>query len=191
VRERFGRLDLVVNAAGLARHVLFKDHDIADIELLVRTNLLGTIYVAKAAIPALRAAGGGAIINVSSFAGKIGQPDEAVYAATKFGVTGLSESLAYELTPLGIHVLTVFPVLVRTEMFTPEVMARIPESSKSMFVEAAEASATILRALERGDHEVTVPPRLRIAYLVRALFPSLNRRITGRMRLPLLPDLTR
>ena len=47
VQARFGRLDLVVNAAGVARHVLFKDHDVGDIEQLVRTNLMGTIYVTK------------------------------------------------------------------------------------------------------------------------------------------------
>jgi short-subunit dehydrogenase len=188
-RQRFGRLDLVVNAAGVARHVLFKDHDLADIEALVRTNLLGTIYVLKAALPALRATGGGAIVNVSSVAGKLGQPDESVYAATKFGVTGLSESIAYELAPLGIHVLTVYPALVRTEMFTPEILARMPERATRTFIGAPEFSAAVLRALERGALEVTVPSYVGIAYVLRTLLPALHRRILRNLRLPVLPDL--
>lgn len=189
--QRFGRLDLVVNAAGVARHVLFKDHDVADIERLVRTNLLGTIYVLKAAIPLLRATGGGAIVNVSSVAGKLGQPDEAVYAATKFGVTGLSESIAYELAPLGIHVLTVYPALVRTEMFTPEILARMPARATRTFIETPEFSAAVLRALERGGFELTVPWYVGIAYALRTLVPALHRRIMRKLRLPVLPDLTR
>jgi len=191
VRTRFGRLDLVVNAAGVARHMLFKDHDVADIEQLVRTNLMGTIYVTKAAIPALRAAGGGAIVNVSSVAGKLGQPDEAAYAATKFGVTGLSESIAYELAPLGIHVMTVYPALVRTEMFTPEIMARMPERATRTFIDTPEFSAAVLRGLERGAYEVTVPSYVGIAYVLRTLLPALHRRIMRNLRLPVLPDLTR
>jgi len=190
-RAHFARLDLVVNAAGVARHVLFKDHDVADVEQLVRTNLLGTIYVTKAAIPALRATGGGAIVNVSSVAGKLGQPDEAVYAATKFGVTGLSESIAYELAPLGIHVLTVYPALVRTEMFTPEILARMPERATRTFIDPPEFCAAVLRALERGAYEVTVPSYVGIAYLLRALLPALHRRIMRNIRLPVLPDLER
>jgi hypothetical protein len=191
VHARFGRLDLVVNAAGVARHVLFKDHDPADIEQLVRTNLLGTIYVCKAALPVLRATGGGAIVNVSSVAGKLGQPDEAVYAATKFGVTGLSESIAYELAPLGIHVLTVYPALVRTEMFTPEILARMPERATRTFIDPPEFCAAVLRALERGKYEVTVPSYVGIAYAIRTLLPALHRRIMRNLRLPVLPDLER
>jgi short-subunit dehydrogenase len=190
-RERFGRLDIVVNAAGVARHVLFKDHDLADIEHMVRTNLLGTIYVLKAAIPALRAGGGGWIVNVSSVAGKLGQPDEAVYSATKFGVSGLSEGIAYELAPLGIHVLTVYPALVRTEMFTPEILARMPERAKRTFMETPAFCAAVLRALERGAYEVTVPSYVGIAYLLRAVLPALHRRIMRNLRLPVLPDLER
>jgi NAD(P)-dependent dehydrogenase (short-subunit alcohol dehydrogenase family) len=189
--DAFGRLDVVVNAAGVARHVLFKDHDLADAEHLVRTNLLGTMYVLKAAIPLLRATGGGWIVNVSSVAGKLGQPDESVYSATKFGVTGLSEALGFELASLGIHVLTVYPALVRTEMFTPEILARMPERAKRTFIETPEFSAAVLRALERGAVELTVPSYVRLAYLLRALLPALHRRIIRNLRLPGLPDLER
>ena len=189
VLARHGRIDLLVNNAGYGRHVLFKDHDVADIERMIRTNLLGPVYTTKAVLPAMRARARGWIVNLSSVAGKLGQPDEAVYSATKFAVAGLSEGLAYELAPLGIHVMAVYPALVRTEMFTPAVLARMPARALRTFIETPEFSRQVLRALERGQHEVTVPRYVGIAYAIRALFPAFHRRMTARLRLPVLPDL--
>lgn len=191
VRAKLGHVDLLVNNAGYGAHVLFKDHDLADIERMVRTNVLGTIYTIKAVLPSMRARGAGWIVNLSSVAGKLGQPDEAVYSATKFAVAGLSESLAYELGPLGIHVMTVHPALVRTEMFTDAVLARMPATAKRTFMDAPDFTRAVLRALERGRHEVTVPRYVGVAYVIRALFPGVHRRMTARLRLPVLPDLTR
>jgi short-subunit dehydrogenase len=186
-----GRVDLLVNNAGYGRHVLFKDHDLADVERMMVTNYLGTVYATKAVLPAMRARGRGWIVNVSSVAGRLGQPDEVAYAASKFAVTGFSESLAYELTPLGIHVMVVYPALVRTEMFTPEVVARMPVGATRTFIEPPEFSRQVLRALARGRYEVTVPSYVRIAYAIRTLLPGLHRRIITRLRLPVLPDLLR
>jgi len=189
VLERERRVDLLVNNAGYGRHVLFKDHDVADIERMMRTNYFGTVYATKAVFPAMRAQRRGWIANIASVAGKLGQPDEAAYSATKFAVAGLSEALAYELAPLGIHVMTVYPALVRTEMFTPEVMARMPKQA-TRFLEPPVFSRRVLRALEQGRHEVTVPRYVGIAYAIRALLPGVHRRMTARIRLPVLPDLT-
>jgi short-subunit dehydrogenase len=187
---RHGHIDLLVNNAGYGRHVLFKDHAVEDVELMMRTNYLGAVYATKAALPAMRARGRGWIVNVSSVAGKLGQPDEAAYSASKFAVAGLSEALALELAPLGIHVMTVYPALVRTEMFTPEVIARMPKGAGVTFLEPAVFSRQVLRALARGRYEVTVPRYVGIAYLIRALLPALHRRMTARIRLPVLPDVT-
>lgn len=189
VRTRWGRLDLLVNSAGYVRHVLFKDHDVEDVERMMRTNYLGTVYAIKAALPAMRAQRRGWIVNVSSVAGKLGQPDEAAYSATKFAVAGLSEALAYEFAPLGIHVMSVYPTLVRTEMFTPEVLARMPVRVQRTFIEADVFARAVLRGLARGRHEVTVPRYVTLAYVIRALFPRFHRRATARLRLPVLPDL--
>ena len=185
-----GHVDLLVNNAGFVTHALFKDHDVADIERMVQTNLLGTIYTIKAVLPSMRSRKQGWIVNLSSVAGKLGQPDEAVYSATKFAVAGLSEGIGYELGPLGIHVMTVHPALVRTEMFTPEVLARMPERATRTFVEPPEFTREVLRALARGQYEVTVPRYVNLAYLIRAICPPLHRRITANLRLPVLPDLT-
>jgi short-subunit dehydrogenase len=190
VTDRYGAVDLLVNNAGYGRHVLFKDHDVADVERMMRTNYLGTVYTTKAVLPGMRARRRGWIVNISSVAGKLGQPDEVAYSASKFAVTGFSEGLGYELAPLGIHVMVVYPALVRTEMFTPEVLARMPPSSTRSFVEPPVFSQQVLRALERGRYEVTVPRYVGLGYVVRLLLPGLYRRITTRLRLPVLPDLT-
>ena len=190
VLRQLGHIDVPVNSAGYATHVLFKDQDVGDMERMVRTNVLGVVYTIKAVLPAMRARKQGWIVNLSSVAGKLGQPDEAVYSATKFAVAGLSEGLSYELTPLGIHVMTVYPALVRTEMFTDGVMDRMPTRAKQSFMEAPAFTREVLRALGQGAFEVTVPSYVKLGYLVRAIFPALHRRITARLRLPVLPDLT-
>jgi len=183
-------IDLLVNNAGYNTHGLFKDHPDDDIERMFRVNVLGQVWWIKAVLPAMRRRGEGWIVNLSSVAGKLGQPDEAVYASTKFAISGLSESLAYEFDPLGIHVLCVHPAVVRTEMFTPEVLARMPEVAKRAFIDPDVFCEAVLRALERGAYEVTVPRHVGFSYLFRLITPGLFRRATARMRLPVLPDLT-
>jgi short-subunit dehydrogenase len=191
VVERWGRVDLLVNNAGWNQHMLFKDQDVAEIERMTRTNYLGVVYAIKAVLPAMRARRRGWIVNMSSVAGKLGQPDEVAYSATKFAVAGLSEGLSYELAPLGIHVMVVYPALVRTEMFTPEVLARMPASAERTFIDAPAFSRAVLRALARGRWEVTVPRYVELGYVVRTLLPRLHRRMIARIRLPVLPDLLR
>jgi short-subunit dehydrogenase len=191
VIDQHGSVDVLVNAAGYGAHVLFKDHPIADIERMMRTNYFGTVYAVKAVLPSMRSQHHGWIVNIASVAGRLAQPDEAAYSATKFAVAGLSEALAYELEPLGIRVLAVYPGLVRTEMITPAVLARMPERVGATAIEPADVSRRVIHALERGRRELTVPGWMRIAYVVRTLFPGLHRRLTARVRLPTLGDLTR
>ncbi|HYC23764.1 MAG TPA: SDR family NAD(P)-dependent oxidoreductase [Candidatus Bathyarchaeia archaeon] len=190
VLERYGRIDLLINNAGYNNHTLFKDHDVADIEKMMRVNYLSVVYWTKAVLPAMRKQGAGWMVNLSSVAGKLGQPDEAAYAATKFAIAGLSESLAYEFDPLGIHVMCVHPAVVKTEMFTPEVMARMPAQAKRSFIDVETFCTAVLAALERGQYEVTVPRYVAIAYLIRLIAPGFFRKQTARMRLGVIPNLT-
>ena len=129
VRDAWGEIDLLINSAGYARHILFVDHDSTDIQEMMLTNYMGTVHWIKQVLPAMRERRQGWIINVSSLAGKMGQADEVAYSASKFAVTGLSAGLTQELSPMGIQVLCVHPTLVRTEMFTPAIMARMPSGS--------------------------------------------------------------
>lgn len=189
IMRLYDRLDLLVNCAGYARHVLFKDHDVDDIEQMVRTNYLGTVYWIKQALPAMREQGHGWIMNFSSFAGLVSQPDEAAYAATKFAVTGLSDAIACELEPLGIHVMCVYPVLVETEMFTPDVMVRMPKETANRFMPPSRFADGVLRALERGEHHVLLPRSYRGVVILKSLFPKMMTRKIGTVRLRGLKDI--
>ena len=189
IRDLYGRLDLLVNCAGYARHILFKDHSLDDIEQMMRTNYFGTVYWIKQALPLMRDRGQGWIVNFSSFAGLVSQPDEAAYTATKFAITGLSEALVCEFEPLGIHVMCVYPVLVETEMFTPEVMARMPLETHNRLMPAEKFVATILKALEKGEHHVILPRSYRGVVILKNLFPKMMTRKISAVRFKELDDL--
>jgi len=184
-----GRLDLVATCAGVGYHGLFPEHPPEAVEALLRVNVHGVVHVLQAALPHLEAAGGGFVVNVSSVAGRLAQPDEAIYSASKFAVTGLSEALAIELAPRGIHVLTVHPGLVRTGFVTKEELARVPESVRRRAIAPEAVARAVLAALDRGRHEVTVPGYAAGGYLLHALAPRLFRRILTRVRAGALPEL--
>ncbi len=187
--HRWGGVDLLINNAGYGRHMLWRDQDVDDIERMTQTNYLGPVYWMKSVLPGMRARGRGWIVNISSLAGVLPQPDEASYSATKFALTGLSEALAYELAPHGIHVMVVHPALVRTEMFTPEVMARLPRSAAGSFIDTDAFVAAALRALARGEISVILPRRFRLVALLRALSPRLIGAALARVKLRAIPDL--
>lgn len=188
VEAELGTVDLLVNNAGYGRHILFADHDVEDIRNMMLTNYMGTVYWTKRVLPAMRERGSGWILNVGSFAGKIGQADEAAYSASKFAIAGLSQGLAQELGPAGIHVMCVHPTLVRTEMFTPEVLARMPKASAGSFIEADEFARQTLDALAKGRTEAVIPGRMRGPILLHALFPEWMGRTIGRVKLAALKE---
>jgi len=190
IAAEWGGFDLLVNNAGYVKHVLFKDHPLADIEQMTRTNYLGTATWMKHAVPIMRSRKRGWIVNLSSFAGVAPQVDEAAYSATKAAVTALSEVTAHELAPLGIHVMAVHPVLVRSEMFTEEVMARMPRGTRNTFIEADEFCRLLLGALERGETSVVIPRRLGFVPRLKTLFPKTLGPLMARSRLSVLPDVT-
>ncbi len=107
--ERFGRLDVLVNAAGVYPRKPILDISIDDWQHVFTINVLGTYNMAVAAIAAMRRHGIGHIVNVSSIDGFTAHPENAHYAATKAAVVSLTRSLALEVAPLGIKVNSVAP----------------------------------------------------------------------------------
>jgi 3alpha(or 20beta)-hydroxysteroid dehydrogenase len=117
--DRFGKLDILVNNAGIVRAADIEHQPVEDFLAVLHTNLLGAWLGIRAAVPALRAAGGGAIVNTSSIAGMQGSPGMAAYSSSKFGLRGLTKVAALELAVDGIRVNSVHPGAVDTAMGPP------------------------------------------------------------------------
>lgn len=113
--DRFGRIDVLLNNAGYGLMGAVEEASAAEIEAVFRTNVFGLLTVTRAALPHMRAARSGRILNISSIGGYRGAAGFGVYSSTKFAVEGLSEALHAELAPLGIHVTVVEPGYFRTD----------------------------------------------------------------------------
>lgn len=113
--EAFGRIDVVVNNAGYANLAAVEDITLADFRAQVEANLFGVVNVTKAALPVLRAQGGGHIIQVSSIGGRLATAGLSAYQAAKWAVGGFSEVLAREVGPLGIKVTVLEPGGMQTD----------------------------------------------------------------------------
>jgi NAD(P)-dependent dehydrogenase (short-subunit alcohol dehydrogenase family) len=111
----FGRIDVVVNNAGYANLAAIEDITAEDFRQQLDANLLGVVNVTKAALPVLRAQGGGRIIQVSSIGGRLATPGLGAYQAAKWAVGGFSEVLARETAPLGIKVTVLEPGGMQTD----------------------------------------------------------------------------
>ena len=114
--EAFGRLDVLVNAAGYALLGAIEEAAPEEYRALFETNVFGVIETTRAALPALRRRRGSRIVNFSSVGGLVATAGFGIYNATKFAVDGLSEALALEVAPLGISVIIVQPGAFRTSV---------------------------------------------------------------------------
>jgi NAD(P)-dependent dehydrogenase (short-subunit alcohol dehydrogenase family) len=115
VRSRAGRLDVLVNNAAYRLLGAAEETSVEEARALFDTNFFGMHRVTRAALPALRAAGRGRIVNISSLAGLNSPPFAALYSASKSAVEAYTESLRHELRPLGIQVSLIEPGAVRSE----------------------------------------------------------------------------
>jgi NADP-dependent 3-hydroxy acid dehydrogenase YdfG len=112
---RFGRLDSIVVAAGIGAYGGILDYTDDELDEMMETNVAGTVWAVRAALPTMLNNGGGDIVLIASVAGFRGGATEAVYAATKFAQVGLAGSLDRELRPHGVRVTTICPAAVSTE----------------------------------------------------------------------------
>jgi NAD(P)-dependent dehydrogenase (short-subunit alcohol dehydrogenase family) len=112
--ESFGRVDVLVNAAGTDAPGPVVDLEVEGWDRTLEVNLRAPFLLSKAAFPHMREAGGGTIVNVSSVAGKKGWANASAYCASKFGLTGFTEALAEEGRPHGIRAIVIYPGAMAT-----------------------------------------------------------------------------
>jgi NADP-dependent 3-hydroxy acid dehydrogenase YdfG len=167
--DSFGRIDTLINSAGLSLNGEVDGYSLEDWRVVIDTNLTGTFLTCRAVLPAMKRQGGGQIINISSGAGRNGIKEMAAYCASKFGVIGFTESLALEARNQNIRVSVLLPGSVATDFSRVakraggergEGMEAAREIGYSMTAE--EVASVILAMLEQPAQawmsEVTLRP---------------------------------
>jgi NAD(P)-dependent dehydrogenase (short-subunit alcohol dehydrogenase family) len=195
--ERFGRLDVLINNAGVVQVGPFEHMTTADFEEALAVHFWGPLHLIEAALPHLRAQGGGRIVNIASIGGKVAVPHMLPYTASKFALVGLSNGLQAELARQGVYVTTVCPGLMRTgshvnaqfkgrraeEFAWFAVSDALPLAS----IDGRRAARRILEACRWGEPHLIVTPQARLAAAAATIFPGLTARALQLVN-RLLPD---
>lgn len=175
VVEHFGRVNLVVNNAGVALKAGVEEMSFTDLDWLMGINFWGVVHGTKAFLPHLIASGDGHLVNISSVFGLIGVPTQSAYNAAKFGVRGFTEALRQEMLidrrPVGVS--CVHPGGIQTNIArdaraadgsTPQ--TRADDFAKIAKTSPREAAKTIIRGVERNRGRILIGPD---AYVIDAL----------------------
>jgi short-subunit dehydrogenase len=174
VRQRAGRLDVLINCAGQLEVGPAAKLGVAVAERLIRVNYLGAVATIHGCLDLLRRGQAPVIVNVASMAGRIAPPYMAAYAASKFALAGYTHALRQELRPEGIHVGLVLPGPVDTPMVTGRLGGRYyPRLRFVPVLDADQVAQAIVRAAAQRLPEVVVPRRLAVAARLGSAFPKL------------------
>lgn len=174
----FGRLDVVVNNAGYGQFGAIEELSEKEARDQIETNLFGALWITQAAIPIMRAQHSGHILQVSSIGGVAAFPGIGMYHASKWGLEGLTESLAQEVAPFGIHVTLIEPAGYETDWAGSSAKRAQPNPAYDEMRKAPRPTAN------RGKPEATAEAILKI---VDAPEPPL-RLFLGTMPLPLIKE---
>ncbi len=183
-RDHYGRVDVLINNAGVIEVGPFAVQTVADFEEAMRTHFWGPLYAIMAVLPGMRAQRAGRIVNISSIGGKIGVPHLVPYSASKFALTGLSEGLRAELMKDDIVVTNICPGLMRTgsprnATFKGRHRAEyawfsISDALPGTSMKAERAARQIIAACKRGDAEAILSMPAVLAVKFHALWPELS-----------------
>jgi len=169
---RFGRLDVLVNNAGIPKHKHFYDVTADDVDYTMRVNFMAPAYLSIAAIPPMLRQEEGYIVNISSGAGKLPPPRETVYAASKYALTGFSEGLAVDLAGSNIHVGVIHVGPIATEIWDK---AESPVAYSGEKFPVSIVSDAVFRCIDKRRHDITVPRRLAPLIYLKTFLPGLFR----------------
>ncbi len=180
--RRYGRIDVLVNNAGIIFPNLFENCSYQEIEKQIAVNLMGPITCAKEVIPVMKEQGGGSIVTVSSLAGIVPETYSSIYAATKFALRGFNLTLRLELKRYKIYASAVFPDSVNTSMLKYEMSHG---GSPLTFLNAPQSPDMIARAVYRAisgkKAEICVPASTGFFSKLLMAFPSLVMMIWPRL----------
>jgi len=167
VREKHGVPDILINNAGIVVGKLFQDHSITDITRTMDINVNAPMFVALQFLPDMISRKSGHLCNISSSAGLLSNPRMSVYCASKWAVTGWSDSVRIEMQQLktNVHVTTVMPYYINTGMFEGVRSSVIP------ILKPEKAARKIIRGIERNKVFVKMPLIVRMTRLFQGLLP--------------------
>jgi NAD(P)-dependent dehydrogenase (short-subunit alcohol dehydrogenase family) len=182
VVARYGRLDVLINNAGVIEVAPFLDLTLDDFREAMETHFWGPLYTSLAALPHMRAQKAGRIVNVSSIGGLFAAPHLAAYSASKFALNGLSQAMTAELAQYGITTTTVCPGLMRTG--SPDhatfkgrntleyLWFTVGDSLPFTSVSVEGAVARIIDGVRRGETNIVITTQAKMAKTLNALFPE-------------------
>ena len=174
--ERFGHIDILINNAGMGLYSAAWNAPMDDARTLFELNLFAPLALTQLVVAGMRERKRGAIVNISSIAGKLTLPWFTLYSVSKFAIGSLTDGLRMELKPWGIHTMTVWPGYVKTDFQAHALGTRPPDAvrkGKRFAITAGACAEAIARGLERDARNVVVP---RVGWALVALsrlLPSL------------------
>lgn len=181
--EHFGRVDVLINNAGIIQVSPLEHLELADFEDAMATHLWASLYTMLAVIPHMKQQGEGRIVNISSIGGKVAVPHLIPYSASKFALVGLSDGMRAELGKDQIYVTTVAPGLMRTGS-PPNVFIKgqhqkeyawfaISDALPGVSIDAERAARKIIEACRYGDPALTITLQAKIVAALNNLTPGL------------------
>jgi short-subunit dehydrogenase len=178
-----GRLDLLVNNAGVGRWGPFVDSSPEHLRLLFELNFFAVVELTRGCLPVLRAGRQPTICNIGSVLGHVGVPLKSEYCASKFAVRGWTDGVRPEFRRQGIRVVLISPSTTRSEFFDSALSADQPRPPSIGSVDPETVASISLRAIERGTAEVIISPAGKALVTAGRWVPSALRWIFDRQRL--------
>jgi NAD(P)-dependent dehydrogenase (short-subunit alcohol dehydrogenase family) len=190
--SHFGGVDILINNAGVGLIGGFLDTSLKDWDWLVSINLMGVVHGCDAFIPAMINSGrGGQVVNLSSLAGLLANPQLSAYSATKFAVLGLSEALRIELKPHSIGVTAICPGVINTAITKASPIRgtgdvdgrrqRLAATYQKRGYTPERAARNILRAIDRDRAVAPIAAEAHVLYVLSRVAPPLARWASARM----------
>jgi short-subunit dehydrogenase len=183
--QKFGRVDVLVNNAGIITVGPVENQSVEDFENVMRANFFSGLYCSMAVLPQMLERHSGSIANITSIGGKIAVPHLLPYTASKFAAVGFSEGLGAEVRSKGIRVTTVVPGPMRTGSHRNAIFTGNAEREYNWFsfsdnvpgisASAKSAARQIVHAIECGDVEVAITPQAKFASRFGNVAPGLRR----------------